>query len=70
MAAITTDKTTTAYISVEIATDTYAKRSLRNINPAVTNVNLVDGLAAVAGLQSHTVHGYSRTDKYTVMADS
>lgn len=70
MAAITTNKSTTAYIKVEVATDTYAKRSLRNINPAVTNADLVDGLIAVGALQSHAVDSYSRTDKYTVVSDT
>lgn len=63
------DRQTTAYITVEIATDTTAKRSLRNINPLATDVNLVDGLAEIGALQSHTVTKYSRTDKYTLVED-
>jgi hypothetical protein len=63
------DRQTTAYITVEIAADTTAKRSLRNINPLVTDVNLVDGLVLIGALQSHTVTKYSRTDKYALVSD-
>lgn len=63
MAATRSSRTSTAYIKVEVATDTYANRSFKGINPDVTDAVLVDTLVTLGGLQSHTVESYSRQNQ-------
>ncbi len=69
MAAKIVERSTTAYLVVNVATDTNAKRTFRNINPLATNADLATVIGELGTLQSHQVVNGARTDKYTVMSD-
>lgn len=63
------DKSTIMYIKVETGEDKYAKRSFRNVNPALSDDNMLHFGNKLGELQTHTVDSVIRRDECTLMAE-
>lgn len=61
------EKSSTIYINVEVATDTYSNRTFQHINPTLTDEKAYTVTMLFAGLQAHSVNKIKRRNEYTIL---